>query len=255
MNRLAAVLAMGCACAAAPAWADGYSPEWCAANRDNDRMSRLNCADAPWCKAHWNDDRETRVACDAFRSKADASLPMPHMTRATLDMGPKLTRGEAMSRCFAGQECGLGQPYLVGRKPREDTDETMLPPGVPGARLALRGDIAFGNLPIMHVRIALMNGREGVLWINGSPYGPHQARLGPAEISSVVDAINRSQFWRLPAHGGHMSPADGMISSIEIAVPGRRRHVTDSTNPKGGVDLSVLTHAITPIVFAHWKGI
>jgi hypothetical protein len=255
MRWAAAALVMAAAFAAAPAFADGYSPEWCAANRDTDQTSRMMCADVPWCAAHWNDDRLTRMYCDPFRSKADNTLPMPHMTRATLDAGPKLTREETVSMCFAGAGCGLNPPHLLGTKPVVDNDETMLPPGVTAARLALRGDIEFGTAGIMHVRIALMNGREGVLWINGAAYGSRQTRLSPAEIGTLVEAINRAQFWRLPARGGHMGPADGMLASIEISVPGRQHHVTDAVNPRGGVDLSALAGAIIPIVFAHWKGI
>lgn len=255
MKGMAAGLVMAAACAAVPAMADGYSPQWCAQNRNQDVATRDLCADVPWCSAHWNDDRHTRIACDPFRSKADATLPMPRMTRATLDMGPKLSREETVSMCFAGAGCGFARPPREGERAAPDSDETMLPPGVSGARLALRGDIEFGTAGIMHVRIALRNGREGVLWIAGKAYDARQTRLSPAEIGSLVDAINRSQFWRLPEKGGHTGPADGMMASVEISVPGRQHHVTDFVGWHDAVDLSVLVNAITPIVFAHWKGI
>jgi hypothetical protein len=254
MRRLVAVLVMATGCAVAPALADGYTPEWCAANRNQNDIASASCADATWCKAHGTDDRISRIACDPFRSKADAGGLMPHITRTTLDTGPKLTRDETVSPCFADAGCSI-ETERPGDRKHADADGTMLPPGVAVARLALRGDIEFGYAGVMHVRVALMNAHEGVLWINGKPYGSRQTRLNPTEISTLVDAINRAQFWRLPARGGHMGVADGKMASIEISVPGRRHHVADAVGPRGAVDLSVLVNASTPIVFAHWKGI
>jgi hypothetical protein len=255
MRPVAAALVTVAVCAAVPAFAQELTPQWCAENRDQNITTRSLCADASWCKTHWNDDRISRIACDPFRSKADVGLPMPQMSRAALDMGRMLSREETISLCFAGAGCDINPPHLLGTKPVVDEDETMLPPGVTAARLALRGDIEFGTAGVMHVRIALVNGREGVLWINGEDYGYRQTRLSPAEISTLMDALNRSQFWRLPVQGGHMGAADGMMASIEISVPGRQHHVTDMVGQRGAMDLSVLANAITPIVFAHWKGI
>jgi hypothetical protein len=128
------------------------------------------------------------------------------------------------------------------------------------ARLALTAHIAVWTFPLTVVKVGIAAGGRGVMaltWnLNGTgPRRTETIRLNSYEVDHLLSALNRSSFWRLPYDGHHMGVADGEVATVEVSMPGRRHHVTDSIGPEDGVDLTVLVNEISRIVAHHWKDV
>ena len=129
------------------------------------------------------------------------------------------------------------------------------------AKLALRADITLGPFPVTVVLAGELptapSGWLEVRW-NQNGNGPRTNRsipLTPAEIDSLLAALNESDFWRLPPKYGHIGPTDSEIAMVEVSVPGWNAHVMDSIGDSDAVDLSVLVNAIGQVIHDHWKNV
>lgn len=259
---LAAVLAFPPGAAAMPFSYYREHKAWCDASLKDDKDRAFEyCANRGWCDAHGNDDRITRIYCDPFRSQADVSLLAVKVSAAGLDAGRDLSDVETQSFCFdvmhAPDGCGVG----VGANSNGIVpDWELLPAGMKTARLALAALINLGPFPATVVKIGIGTGGKAVMsltWsINGNgPRRTETIRLGGNEVDHLLAALNRSDFWRLPRDGHHMGPTDGEIATVEVSMPGRRHHVTDTIGPEDGVDLSVLVNEISRIISRHWRNV
>jgi hypothetical protein len=217
--------------------------------------ARVDCGSRVFCEAHVNDDERSRTACDPYISKADRKRPSVTISRAWLDAARDLTERETMSRC---------QPalviYPVGSPPPKPHPVTMLPAGMKTAKLALCANISVGMFPPTIVKIGIGSGdaaRMEVSWkTNGTgPRETHSVQMNPAEVTQLLIAVNRSDFWRLPPALSHSGAADGEYANVEVTVPGWRNHVGDAIGDGDAVDSSTLVNALSEIIARHWKNV
>jgi hypothetical protein len=80
-------------------------------------------------------------------------------------------------------------------------------------------------------------------------------RLNSYEVDHLLAALNRSSFWQLPHQDIHEAVSDGEVATVEVSMPGRRNHVTDSIGPPDAADLSVLVQEIARTISSHRKGV
>jgi hypothetical protein len=208
------------------------------------------------CEAHVNDDERSRTACDPYISKADRKRPSVTISRAWLDAARDLTERETMSRC---QRPAL-IVYPEGSPPPRFDLVTMLPAGMKTAKLALCGNISIGMFAPTIVKVGIGSGGAAgmeVTW-NRNGTGPretHSVPLNPAEVTQLLIALNRSDFWRLPTGPSHSGAADGEMANVEVVVPGWRNNVGDAIGFDDAVDSSVLVNALSKIIARHWKNV
>ena len=75
------------------------------------------------------------------------------------------------------------------------------------------------------------------------------------DTTRLLIAVNRSDFWRLPHRGGHIGAADGEGATVEMAIAGRKNHVTDFIGDPDAVDTSILVNALSEIIAKHWHDV
>jgi hypothetical protein len=124
----------------------------------------------------------------------------------------------------------------------------------------LCASIAVWTFPTTIVKVGIGAGGTGWMEVTWNRNGTgaretHSARLSPAEITQILVALNRSDFWRLPHQPGHIGPTDSEVARVDAIVPGWRNHVTDSIGDADAVDSSVLVNALSEIIAKHWKDV
>ena len=209
---------------------------------------RSTCASRAFCDAHRNDDRMSRIACDPYVSKADRSRASVTISRAFLDSARDLTGQETFFVC---------QPFLAMGSPPPGT---MLPAKMKTARLAVCAAISVWTFPPTIVKVGIGPAGTGMLEVSWSRNGTgarvtDSLRLSPAEVTQILVALNRSDFWRLPHEPGHLGVADGEIATVEATLPGRSNHVMDAIGDGEAVDSSILVNALSEIIASHWKNV
>jgi hypothetical protein len=236
-------------------------PDYCAEAWAQKNDGRTYCGSRAFCAKHKDDDRISRMVCDPYVSKADPHHPSLAIDQHWLSTVRALNETEMNSVCDRvttriDERCSLA----IIKKPDGEPDYRLLPPQMKGARLGLRADITLGPFPVTVVRLGITDGTHGWLELrwNQNGNGPCTNRtipLTPAEIDSLLAAMNRSDFWRLPPKYSHMGAADGEIAMVEVSVPGWNAHVMDSIGDSDAVDLSVLVNAISQVIHDHWKNV
>jgi len=234
---------------------------WCDANLAKDQWARETCVNRSWCDAHWNEDRTTRISCDPFRSRADPRQPPLTVSVASLERAHDLTEAETQATiCLErtrDRDCGTPttlENIAMRRNVR------LLPQTMTTARLAMAARLSLGPFPDTVVKIGIGAGGKGVMAVswNDNGNGPRRtetAALSGHEIDHLLAALNRSDFWRLPAHLKHQGPADGEAATVEVTLSGHRSDVSDSIGPEDSVDLSVLVNEIDRIIARHWRNV
>jgi hypothetical protein len=128
------------------------------------------------------------------------------------------------------------------------------------AKLALCAAISVWTFTPTIVKVGIGAGGSGwmeVTW-NRNGTGPrevHSVRLNPAEVTQILVALNRSDFWRLPHQPGHLGVADGEIATVEATAPGWTNSVEDAIGDSDAVDSSILVNALSEIIAKHWKDV
>jgi len=237
-------------------------PGECAKPDIKDGEWRMMCMTADWCAKHIDDYWKLRFACDPFVAKADRKLPSVALSQSGLAAARDLSNAEKRSECRPGvdydweQRCSL----IAFKTPQGETDDSLLPPGMKTAKLAMRADIVMGPFPVTVVRLGIAGAGAAqmtVSWTkNGNgPRVSDSVKLSAAEIDRLLAALNKSDFWRLPQKTSHQGAADGEAAAVEIAIAGRHRHVQDFIGDSDAVELSVLVNALSEIIRAHWKDV
>lgn len=229
------------------------------AKRDDNRAI---CGSRDFCAAHRNDDRISRIVCDPYESKADRKLDSIMLSGAWLDAARNLKDMEPWSQCVASDVRDLHPCAMVAYslKKLDATGDSLLPAGMKNAKLALRAHIQLYNFPVTVVRLGIGAGRVGVMEVtwNRNANGrreTHSVRLDPSEIDRLLVAINRSDFWRLPYQGQHMGPTDGELAAVELSVAGWKGHVRDIIGDADATDLSILVNELTRMIKSHWTDV
>jgi hypothetical protein len=237
-------------------------PGECAKADIKDGDWRMMCMTAAWCAQHIDDYWKLRFACDPFVAKADRRLSSVALSQGGLAAARDLSDAETRSECRPDVEYDWDQrcSLIAFKTPQGGADDSLLPPGMKTAKLAMRADIAMGPFPVTVVRIGIGGGGAAqmtVSWAqNGNgPRVSNSVRLNAAEIDRLLAALNKSDFWRLPQKTSHQGAADGEAAAVEIAIAGRHRHVQDFIGDSDAVELSVLVNALSEIIRSHWKDV
>ena len=236
-------------------------PDFCAEAWAQKNNGRTLCGSHAFCAKHKDDDRISRLVCDPYLSKADHQYPSFTIDQRWLSTVRKLNAEEMNSVCARfttriDERCSL----TIVKKPDGEPDYRLLPLPMKDARLALRADISEGPFPSTVVRLGIASSDNSWIEVSWNQNGTgarttQTVRLTPAEIASLLAALNRSDFWRLPSKYPHIGAADGEIAMVEVSVPGRNAHVMDAIGDTDAVDLSVLVNAISQVIRDHWKNV
>lgn len=216
---------------------------------------RSTCGSRAFCDAHRNDDRISRIVCDPYVSMANRKLPFVTINRAWLNAARDLTEQETFNPCGP-----IFAPVVNGKTEYKTDPGTTLPAQMKTARLALCAAIDIGMFPTTIVKVGIGPGGTGVMEVfwnrdDASPRQNRSVRLNAAEVTQLLVALNRSDFWRLPTLGGHNGVADGEVARVEVIVAGRRNIVLDAIGGADTVDVSILVNALSEIIAKHWKNV
>ena len=188
------------------------------------------------------DARYAKRLCEERKSVADPKIPAPIVTRESIAKAAPMTAEDMEPTCDGIVRPQIGDFRLYCMMYREG-GPLLAPRGTRNAKLVLRSyRSAYFHSELTYLTVfspdlaVLQFARRDYR----KPWNFHSRKLNAAEIDTFLDALQRSQIWRLPlfAHSG----CTDVGFNVEVAMHGWHHQVAQSCDPD--VDAGILDTAL-----------